>query len=81
MTTMATEPMPQTYVPPEGEVHVVTAYGKHGESGVAAAREDARVDAGLLGEALFPRYGTTAVVLALAIAWFGFVRPRLRRRA
>ncbi|MEL6431043.1 MAG: hypothetical protein AAFU73_16335 [Planctomycetota bacterium] len=81
MTTM-TVPIPtQQQVPAEDVVGVVTAHGKHEADGLAAVREEGREENGLLGQALFPTAGTAAVVLVLAVSWFGFVRPRLKRRA
>ncbi|MEL6712135.1 MAG: hypothetical protein AAFP86_00075 [Planctomycetota bacterium] len=73
---------PQTVQPGPDLVFDDVQYGTEaaGAGGLTGLRDDAREDTGIVGEALFPRFGTTAAVLALALVYFGFVRPRLRGR-
>ncbi|MEL6431044.1 MAG: hypothetical protein AAFU73_16330 [Planctomycetota bacterium] len=77
------QPVPiQEIIPGPEIVFERTSYGTNSSSsgGLSELREDAREDTGIVGEALFPRGTTTVVALVLAVAWFGFVRPRLKRR-
>ena len=77
---------PQTVQPGPDLVFNDVQYGTEaaGAGGLTGLRDDARDDTGIVGEALFARFGTTAAVLALALVYFGIAtahqgRPGPRR--